>query len=140
MNDTLEINDELLAVLRTSLPATQEELAVALDIAASRVPGLIRKLRRSGYPVHKDRGTYRGADQLDEHELAVIEHRQIAYEATATATTAAMFPTPGRIEAARLLAEERARLEAEIGKHRRVRTLEERRARIDRELAELAAS
>lgn len=82
MNETLEIDHEALVVIRTSLPASQEELAMMLDIAASRVPGAIRKLRQSGYAVKKDKGVYRGADQLDEHELAVMEHREFAYSAT----------------------------------------------------------
>jgi biotin operon repressor len=140
LNETLDIDQETLAVIRSSLPASQEELATTLDVASSRVPGVIRKLRQSGYVVKKDKGIYRGASQLEEYELAVMEHRDIANLATRAATAAMQFPTPGRAEAARLYAEELERLDAEIGKQRRARTLQGRIARYQQELEALSVS
>lgn len=140
MNETTEITDETLAIVRNMLPATGEDLALALQIAPSRVAGVIRRLRKSGYPVKSDHGVYRGASQLEEYELAIMEHHEVKYTVSRWTSTAAMFPTPERVEIARLLAEDLDRLEAEVGKHKRLQIIDKRLAALTRERAELVAS
>lgn len=146
MNETLESSDELLATVRASLPATEEELASSLGIAQSSVATVIRKLRATGYAVQRRKGTFYGADQLEKDDLNRLEHRNVAYMATMAATINAQFPTPTGEEIARLTAERLGRLNDELSRGRKIaklrnlsRRAEERKADIDRQLVELGA-
>jgi biotin operon repressor len=129
---------EALVVARNTLPASTEELAQALDIAPSRVAGLIRQLRKSGYPVKRESGIYRGAAQLDQHELAIMEHREISYCASRFATVAAMFPSEERTIIAQALGEQCEALEAKVKVHRRANVLHKRIDKAQRELEALS--
>jgi hypothetical protein len=141
--ELLEREQELFAVVRNMLPASREELAEALvpyDVKPSGVAGVVRHLRKSGYAVSKRDGLYRGADQLDEHELKLLEHRYYSYLATLSETAGAQFPSERHAEIARMCAIAIDGLNAEAKRARRAITLQSRIERDRRELAELVAS
>lgn len=139
--ETVEREAEQLAVVRNMLPASQAEIADALSEQGIKtgVPGLIRKLRRTGAIVIKREGIYRSGDQCDEHERLVVEHRECSYLATRAATAAAQFPSESLSAVARFAAERRVQLDGALKKDHRRTVLLAQIERRERELEALSA-
>jgi hypothetical protein len=125
------------AVVQASLPATTEELQAALAAANHRSSGSavlasVRRLRLSGLVIERMDGAYDAA--IESTLLVKYELRRVRDLATRVEALAAMYPTPDRLDACRLLQAEKAVLER---KARRA-VLLQRRDAIDAELLTLA--
>jgi hypothetical protein len=136
MQQTVTEQHAIDGVVLANLPATIAELQAALTASDQRssvgaVQASVRRLRVSGAVIEREDGIF--ITQIDPTELK-YELRRVRDLATRAEVLAGMYPTPDRLDACRLLQEERAVLER---KARRA-VLLRRRDAIDAELLTLA--
>lgn len=107
--ETTEQKVNLTEILVATLPATPEDLVAALLVHGVRpgtVAELVRLARQGGQVIVRQDGVYHTDATADPATLLKDEHRKVKTQATAMATLAGMYPTPGRLEMARLAAAE----------------------------------
>jgi hypothetical protein len=138
-------------VILSSLPATTAELQAALAAADHRstksvVQLALQRLRSGGVVIERQEGAYHAQTLLPGVAL-MHERRRIRDLATRAETAAGMYPTPDRVQACRLMQQERAAIELEVREATRLAVLERRlerdqaerdgivRARTERQLA-----
>jgi|SRR5215470_3786786 len=131
------LTNEQIGVLRSTLPATAADIAQALQIPPSRVATAIRDAKRAGVAIRSRHGLYEGPDQLDQYDLAILEHRMLKTSAGWTETLAGCFPNTERSEAASRLATDLAVTEASYDRAMAIQRLQRRREKIDAELDRL---
>jgi hypothetical protein len=145
LGGVIEEQQEIDAIVTATLPATTPELQTALADAGHRasksvVQLSLQRLRASGVVIERQDGAYHSAATLDEYTISKHEGRRVRDLRTRAESTAGMYPTPGRVEACRLLSLEAATLELELKHKMRAHVLARRIERDQKELASLQVS